>query len=158
MHDLSKRLMTEDMMQAAIAEYNLRLRSKTIDVLLQVAELNEKIKVFESVVWFPRLQAMVNGTSARGMRGKCRGIDVLTWCCAGRCLVQFDRQGHRLTLITADDEKPWSRDMAHVAPGMGPMGIQSIDADHLEALKMLYEATRWGGEITLEDDENVSIG
>ncbi len=163
-----KRLTSKSMMDATLHEHKLRLASETVDVLLQVAELGEKVKVFEAVIWFPRLQSMVNGNHARGMSGSISGIDVMTksvtttkimtWCCAGRCLIQLERDGHRITLITADDEKPWNRDMAHVAPGMGPMGIQSIDADFIEALKILYEATRYGGEIVLTDDDKVTIG
>ncbi len=153
-----ERLTNKVMMDASLLEYKLCKASKTVDVLLQLRDLHEKIKVFEAVVWFPRLQAMVNGTSVRGMSGSVRNVKVMTWCCAGRCLIQLERCGHRLTLITADDEAPWRRDMAHVAPGMGPMGIQGIDAEWLEAMTMLYEVTRWGGEITLTDDDNVNIG
>ncbi len=153
-----ERLTTKVMMDALLLEYKLCKASRTVDVLLKLRDLHEKIKVFEAIVWFQRLQAIVNGTSARGMSGGCRNVRVMTWCCAGRCLIQLERGGHRITLITADDEVPWRRDMAHVAPGMGPMGIQGIDAEWLEAMTMLYEVTRWGEEITLADDDNVSIG
>lgn len=103
-------------------------------------------------------QGMVNGTDARGMSGTCRGIKVTTWCCAGRCLIQLERDGHQITLITADDEAPWQREMAHVAPHMGPMGVQSIDADYLEAMKLLCEITRYGNEMVLQANDDVSIG
>jgi hypothetical protein len=104
------------------------------------------------------------------MRGQCRDVEILTWCCAGRCLIQL-QWGPRilskrekadppavLTLITADDEQPWRRDMAHVAPGMGPMGIQHIDADAVEAMVLLYTVTRWASEIVLVPDDSVTIG
>jgi hypothetical protein len=150
-----KRLTTKQMTDATLIMARL---PDTLAVAEQVNDLYAKVKVFEAVVWFPRLQAQVNGTDSRGMRGKCRDIDVLTWCCAGRCMIQLERAGHRVTIITADDEKPWTREMAHVAPNMGPMGIQGIDAEYVEALKLLYEATRYGNDIVLKPDENVSIG
>jgi hypothetical protein len=126
--------------------------------LQQSAQLHERIKVFEAVIWFPHLRAQVNGSDSRGMSGTCRGFKVMTWCCAGRCLIQIERTGARVTLITADDEKPWRRDTAHMVPPMGPMGLQSIDAEFLDALAMLYEVTRYGGEIVLTPDPDVTIG
>lgn len=152
------RLTTQAMMDGALQEHRLRDLIPRVDVLLELRDLHEKVKVFEATVWFPRLQAVINKTHHRGMSGNCRGITLMTWCCAGRCLIQLERGNHRLTLITADDEQPWQRDTAHVAPGMGPMGIQSIEADALEALKMLYEVTRYASEITLTDVVIVSIG
>lgn len=129
----------------------------------QSAALHEKVKVFEATIWFPRLQAIVNSTNSRGMSGSVvppgsRAIKVMTWCCAGRCLIQLERGDTSITLITADDEAPWQRDNVHVAPGMGPMGIQSIDAEHLDALVLLYECTRYGSLIELYPDDNVTIG
>jgi hypothetical protein len=152
---MNDRLTTNDLMSVALVEHRLR---DLVQSVLSVAELHDKVKVFEAVVWFPRLQAVVNGTRHRGMQGTCRDIKVMTWCCAGRCLIQLERNSHRITLITADDEKPWNRDNCHVAPGMGPMGIQSIDAEWLEAMRMLYEATRYGDQIVLKPDDEVSIG
>ncbi len=152
---MTKRLTTKLMMDATLAWCRIE---ETLGVHEQVAELHVKVKLFEALVWFPRLRAMVNGTKCRGMSGAFRGINVRTWCCAGRCLIQFDRANASITLITADDEKPWFREMATVAPDMGPMGIQGIDAEHIHALVMLYEAVRYGGEIVLNDDEDVTIG
>lgn len=124
---------------------------------LCISDLTERVKVFEAVVWFPRLQSQVNGTDVRGMSGTVRGIKVMTWCCAGRCLIQLQRDGHTLTLVTADDEAPWRREMAHVAPHMGPMGVQHVDAEPVEALRLLYEATRYADELTLAPDDAVTV-
>ena len=150
-----KRLSTKELTNAILTADKL---GRIVEVIQQSAELTTKIKVFEAVVWFPKLQAIVDSTNIRGMSGTCRNIKIMTWCCAGRCLIQLEREGHSITLITADDEKPWNREMAHVAPNMGPMGLQNIDADFLEALKMLYEVTRYMDEITLEPSESVTIG
>jgi hypothetical protein len=150
-----KRLSTRAMINANLA--SCRNPDSVASEHEQYRDLHEKVKVFEAVVWFPRLQTQVNGTDSRGMGGEVRGIKIMTWCCAGRCLIQLEREGHTLTLITADDEKPWMRKTAHVAPNMGPMGIQHVDADYVEALKLLYEATRYGVEITLVPDNKVTI-
>lgn len=155
---MKTRLTMRFFVDAELASAQLEDHSDLLVRLRENRELREKIKVFEAVVWFPMLQKQVNGTNARGMEGTCRGIKVMTWCCAGRCLLQLERNGHQITLITADDEAPWNRDNAHVAPGMGPMGLQGIDAEFLEALVMLYEVTRYGAEITLVPNDNVTIG
>lgn len=117
-----------------------------------------KVKLFEALVWFPVLQGIVSKSDSRGMRGSCRGVEIMTWRCAGRCLIQLECGEHRVTLITADDEKPWQRDYACVAPNMGPMGIQSIDADAIEAETMLYKVIRWVGDLALLPSESVTIG
>lgn len=134
------------------------MASESIEQMGMFAEIRAWSKVFEAVVWFPRLQALVNSTDSRGLLGTCRDISVMTWCCAGRCLIQLERDGARLTLITADDEKPWSRTDSHVAPFMGPMGIQGIDAEYTDALKLIHEVVRYGDQITLAPNDNVGIG
>jgi hypothetical protein len=146
------------MMDVMLAFTRLTYTDEMLNAVEQHHEISSRVKLFEAVVWFPRLQGMVNGTDSRGMSGTVRDIKVMTWCCAGRCLIQLERGGNSLTLITADDEKPWQRDNAHVAPFMGPMGIQVIDADYVEAMKLLYESARYGGELALKPDENVTIG
>lgn len=149
------RLETDRLMQAQLAMSRL---TRQVELAEAGNEISSRVKLFEAVTWFPYLQQQVNASKCRGMRGKCRDVTVLTWCCAGRCLIQLEKGRDRLTLVTADDEKPWQRDMAHVAPFMGPMGWQGVDADHVEALKMIYTCTRYGDEIKLADDEKVSIG
>jgi hypothetical protein len=146
------RMTTQKMMDISLAE------CRANDGRGEYHHIREQVKVFEAAVWFPKLQAAVNATDSRGLGGVVRGVKVMTWCCAGRCLIQFERDSHRITLITADDEKPWQRDMAHVAPLMGPMGIQSIDAEAVEAMRMIYEATRWADELELRPDDNITIG
>jgi hypothetical protein len=150
-----KRLTTDKMNECAMTVCRL---ADTIQLYEQTRELRERVKVFEAAVWFPRLQAVVNGTDARGMSGACRDVKVMTWCCAGRCLIQLTRGDATLTLITADDEKPWSRDNAHVACHMGPMGVQHVDAEYVDALKLIHTATRYGAEMTLTRDDAVTIG
>jgi hypothetical protein len=153
-----KRLDTARLTEASLFVSRLRRRNDLFEDNENIAEIFSKVKVFEAVVWFPRLQAQVNGTRARGMSTTFRGIKLMTWCCAGRCLIQMERDGHRLTLITGDDEPPWRRDMARVAPDMGPMGVQDIDADPVEAMKMLYECTRYSAELNLTPDDKVTLG
>lgn len=148
------KLTTERMIQTSLQAARL---AETVEVSQQIASITEKVKVFEAVVWFPKLQKIVNDTTERGMSGTCRGIKVLTWCCAGRCLIQLERGDARLTLITADDESSWSRENASVAPNMGPMGIQGIDAEPIDALTMLYEVTRYADTLGLKPDRDVSI-
>jgi hypothetical protein len=140
-----KRLTTDEMNECAMTVCRL---ADTIQLYEQTQELRERVKVFEAAVWFPRLQAVVNGTDARGMSGACRDVKVMTWCCAGRCLIQ----------LTRGDEKPWSRDNAHVACHMGPMGVQHVDAEYVDALKLIHTATRYGAEMTLTRDDAVTIG
>ncbi len=154
---MTTRLTTDLLSESSSKLYRFQDKLEWLKVIDQNFQLHEKIKVFEAVVWFPYLQELVNSTNSRGMSGYCRDIKIMTWCCAGRCLIQLERNGHRITLITADDEEPWNRELAHVAPGMGPMGLQSIDAEFLEALIMLYETTRYGKDITLAFDDNVGI-
>lgn len=155
---MSERLTTQMLMDASLQT----IRREQYDVISRHAmfnaEINERAKLFEALVWFPRLQAIVNGTDSRGMKGTCRTIVVMTWCCAGRCLIQLERNGHRITLITADTEKPWARADYHQWPNMGPMGWQSVDGGFSEIMMILYEATRYGDEIKLEPSDSVSIG
>lgn len=120
-------------------------------------DLHARAKMFEALVWYPTLQKMVNDCSSRGMSGELRGMKVMTWCCAGRCLIQFEEGDATLTLITADDEAPWGREDAHVAPFMGPMGVQHVDGEYYALLKMLYKAMRYGNELDLKPNNDVSI-
>lgn len=155
---MNDRLTTAEFTDREIRVHRLCGSSRMWRMHCYQVELHEKIKVFEAVVWFPRLQAQIEATNSRGMTADLRGIKLMTWCCAGRCLIQMERDGHRVTLITADDEKPWVREMAHRWPSMGPMGLQSIDADYEAAMVMLYEVTRYGGEIVLSPSDEVTIG
>jgi hypothetical protein len=155
---MSERLTMRDLTDAQMTLARLVGLPGVLERWEQAAELNQKVKVFEAAVWFPHLQKQVNGTDQRGMSGKCRDVKVMTWCCAGRCLIQLERPGTSITLITADDEGPWRREMAHVAPSMGPMGIQNVDAEYLDVLRLLYEVTRYGSGITLSPDPDVTIG
>lgn len=120
-------------------------------------DLHARTKMFEALVWFPHLQKIVNGCQSRGMKGELRGMKVLTWCGAGRCLIQFEEGDATLTLITADDEEPWQLESCHVAPFMGPMGIQHVDGEFCDLLKMLYKAIRYGCDISLKADDSVGI-
>jgi len=148
-----KRLSTRDLIEAGLQ----LIRQKGLEMVEVNHELQSRVKLFEAVVWFPHLQAVVNACDSRGMSGELRGMKVLTWCCAGRCLIQFEEGGATLTLITADDEGPWKRETAHVAPFMGPMGIQHVDGEYVDILKMIYKATRYGGEISLSPNSSVGI-
>lgn len=120
-------------------------------------DLSVRAKMFEALVWYPTLQKMVNSCFSRGMSGELRGMKVMTWCCAGRCLIQFEEGDATLVLITADDEAPWRRENCHVAPFMGPMGVQHVDGEYHDLLKMLYKAMRYGNELDLKPDNDVSI-
>lgn len=155
---MADRLTTQQMIDDSLFKSKVEEQSPVVKRLHEVKELYCKVKVFEAVVWFPMLQNLVNSSSSRGMKGTCHDIKIMTWCCAGRCLIQLERNGNSITLITADDEKPWYRDMASIAPNMGPMGIQSLDTEHWEAMKMLYEVTRYWGDIVLVDDGEVIFG
>ncbi len=155
---MNERLTIQNILDATLKFSDFTYKLDWLRIVKENFELREKIKVFEAIVWFPYLQEQINSTNSRGMSGSCRNIKIMTWCCTGRCLIQLERNSHRVTLITADDEEPWNRDNAHVAPNIGPMGLQSIDAEYLEALIMLYEVTRYWKEIKLSPDDKVTIG
>lgn len=147
------KLTTEIIIKQAIDECRDPMRELT-------AQLHRKTKLFEACVWYPHLKSQVNRSSKQGMSGTLPcGIRVRTYCLAGRCLITMTRDKHQLTLITADDEEPWQRDMASTSPDMGPMGIQSVQTpDGWGLLTMLYEAIRYGAGIDLQDDSHVCVG
>lgn len=155
---MNERLTTQLLMGVTLKASRLEEADPLFRFSMYASQIDSRMKLFEAMVWFPRLQAIVNGTDSRGMSGTCRTIAVSTWCCAGRCLVQLERGGHRITLITADDEKPWTRAEWHQWPNMGPMGWQSIDGEFAEIMKILYEATRYGDEIAIVPNDSITIG
>ena len=152
-----KRLTTKILMDTTLKASRREQTDELFELRQAFAEIETKVKVFEAVVWFPRLQNKISKSKSRGMSAIFRGIKLMTWCCAGRCLLSFSKGTHEITLITGDDEERWYRDVSHVAPNMGPMGIQTIDADWLEAMQILYLATRYKDEINLVDSTSITI-
>jgi hypothetical protein len=146
------KLTTEIITEQALKECRDPMRELT-------AQLHLKTKLFEACVWYPHLKVQINRSRKKGMSGTLPcGILVRTYCLAGRCIITMARGEHELTLITADDEDPWRRDMASTCPDMGPMGIQSVQTpDGWGLLTMLYEAIRYGAGLELQDDPAVSV-
>lgn len=99
---------------------------------------------FEQTVWFGGLQKAVLATNDRSLGAKFTAkdgttIEMLTYCLAGRCVIQLDAPDARLTLITAEDETE------------PRMGVQGIDATVDQAQGLLIAATEaWSeGRVTL---------
>jgi hypothetical protein len=126
---------------------------------LDIAEQSEGIHAlaksptgFEQTVWFGGLQKAVLDTNDRSLGAKFTAkdgttIEMLTYCCAGRCVIQLDAPDARLTLITAEDETE------------PRMGVQGIDATVDQAQGLLIAATEaWReGRVTLST-ANASMG
>lgn len=127
---------------------------------LDVAEASERVHAavkerngFERAVWFGGMQKMVRASKKSGMSAPpvettFVTLALVTFCSAGRCMIQLDSPTSRVTLITAEDE-----DEAR-------MGVQGIDATEAEALSMLDAAVHFWreGAILLADDTKIGLG
>lgn len=108
---------------------------------------------FECHVWFNGLQRAVRDSGCTDMSsGKVLtpigDLTLVTFCSAGRCVLQIDSDVARLTLITAEDE-----DEAR-------MGVRGIDATEEQALELLATiVAAWKhGKIVMQDDTKNGIG
>lgn len=107
---------------------------------------------FEPRVWFGGLQAAVRATNVRALNGTFvaatgEAIEVTTYCCAGRCVIQIETPTDRVTVVTAEDESE------------PRMGVQGIDATEETALRLLAATTSaWAaGSVTMAETTNVGM-
>lgn len=126
-----------------------------LDVNAAYERVRARVKAsdgFERAVWFGGLQTAVRATDLRALSADIATpsgtLTLMTYCCAGRCLVQMERGDDRVTLIAAEDESE------------PRMGIQGIDATEASALALLTEAQRaWcEGAVTMASAPNAGLG
>lgn len=130
-----------------------------------IDEASDLTREFEREVWFQNcqsgeagLQQIVNGCRT-GQKAEGNGYTLLIMCCAGRCLLTFsNEEGEQITLITADDEKPFERRRSG-SEKWGPMGIQSMFGEHENLLQMIraFMDDWYNYRIAILPYENVSM-
>lgn len=121
-----------------------------IEIQQSVDKIHDKIKEFESAVWFSGLQAIIKKSTTSGVSAsapKLNGFSVLTFCSAGRTMFTIEDKDASVTTITEEDSS---------SPRMG---LQGIDATEEQALKLLNSAIRlWkDGKLKFKSDKKVSI-
>lgn len=103
--------------------------------------IHARVKDFERDVWFNGgLQQTVVDESHRGLSGAGDWYEVRVWSAAGRTLITLEETATQefVTLITADDEKPYARrEHGH---DMGPMGIHGHCCTEDTAMRLLDAA------------------
>lgn len=108
--------------------------------------IQEKVKRFQADVWFCGMQKTVNDSTFSGMSFKCNNLTVLSFCCAGRCMITIEDKESSVTLIT---DPTTSR---------GCMGLQGINATREQALNLLQAAiVAHKRGCKLEDDRKVGL-
>lgn len=120
-----------------------------VEVQKQADSIQEQVKRFEDRVWLNGLGKQFMDMPTAGARAELGHDDkLLIFTTAGRVLLTFSRRQHNITLIT-DDEVSEPR-----------MGIQSIHAEVLTAVSILYCAITIFREegLHLVEDKNVGIG
>lgn len=171
MSDTPRLLTTQLMLEGTLAhtyytEPECQDRRKKPEMSKQdAAEINtsvEKIhalaKVFEGAVWYlGGLQEKVNACDTSGMSGQADGWSVLLYAIAGRCMITLrdDETKQSLTLITADDEEPFTR-LKWGSKSMGPMGIQGLDCTEETAVRLLAQTIRSFPEIQASKEVSIA--
>ena len=115
--------------------------------------VHASVKQFERKVWFRGLQRKIAACQTRGMEGEGNGFTARAYTIAGRCLITLEDQASKqqVTLITADDEKPYERLKMPGLPSryarhrsrstpMGAMGVQSYECTFETAMTLLGKA------------------
>jgi hypothetical protein len=175
LYQLDKRLASPLTMQASLDgvywwDYTSEQRARRgeLSVILNEEECKELVestdrihvlvKVFEGYPWYlGGIQEKVEKCDHRGLSGKGIGWSILIYCLAGRCLITLkdEKTQETLTLITADDEKPFSRQKWMIPghlKGMGPMGIQGYDCTEETAKRLLTLAITSFPELETDDE------
>lgn len=121
-----------------------------LDIQIASLEIQEKIKEFESKVWFGGLQEIVSGTSARGVCAKTKNDNnfcVLTYTIAGRTMFTIEDDHASISTVASDTGKESS------------MGLQGIRALFGEAIYLLDQAIeKWENKtLVFKDDAKVGI-
>lgn len=102
-----------------------------------------KVKEFERDVWFNGgLQQRVQKETVRGLKASGEDFEALLYSTAGRVLIALtDTESKQfITVITAEDEKPYERKELSGSEDMGPMGIQELNCTEGTALRLLETA------------------
>lgn len=132
--------------------------SQAHELMAGFSAINEAVDLFEREAWYAGLQAAIQAVPQRGMSGEANGLKLLTWVCAGRCMLTIEGGGESVTLITADNEAPYQRPRNPGDPKMGPMGMQSVDATAAGAVRLITRARDEWRELGLQANENVTWG
>lgn len=121
-----------------------------IEIQQAADKIHDKIKEFESTVWFGGLKTIINKATTSGVSAsapKLNDFKVLTFCSAGRTMFTLQDRDASVTAICAEDSET------------STMGMQGIDATEEQALKLFNSAIRLWKEGTLKfkTDKNISI-
>lgn len=120
---------------------------------IQIAsnQIQQRVKQFESKVWFKGLQEQILATKCRGVSAKLgkkhNNFCVLTWTCAGRTMITIEDDNASVTCV-ADETSKDSR-----------TGFHGVRANIGEALFLFDEAIRLyeNGTLKFKDDDKVSM-
>ena len=83
----------------------------------------------------------------RGNKGKFGGTTLMTWCCAGRCMIQFERPSGHLTYV-ADDSDMWGY----------RAGPNTPSADYRQCVTMIDDVVEHWDLKKLRPDTKVGMG
>jgi len=120
-------------------------------VHLATIKIQQKVKEFESKVWFKGLQNQIHETKCRGVSAKLgkkhKNFCVLTWTGMGRTMITIEDDDASVTCVADEDSKD-SRTGFHGIRATGEQAIALYD----KAIA-LYE----DGTLKFKDDEKVSM-
>lgn len=125
----------------------LRVR---IEAQQSVDRIHDKIKEFESTVWFGGLQDIIRKSKVSGVSARSPNFNdfkVLTYCSCARTMFTFSDKDSDVTAITEEDSDEHR------------MGMQGIDATESEAIRLINLAiSLWkDGALKFKADKKVSI-
>lgn len=123
------------------------------DIQIQVNASYEKfkgwIKNFETEVWIGGMRKTMMASNKSGMSCEAEGIKLLTFCTAGRCMIDIHIGDEHISFVTVDNDA-----QNHC---MGLQGIYGKEESITSALNKVMILWR-EGKLNLKDDVEVSIG
>ena len=132
---------------------------QAIPYLYAYAAVDTAVNAFETLVWYPYLQKLIQDCPNRGMSVQIGPTKMLTYSMAGRCMLTLSNEkGSWISLVTADDEKPYNRVEVIKREKMGPMGYNGPCATANEIMKMISDVIGARENLELKPDDGVGIG
>jgi hypothetical protein len=142
----------ETKLMALILDQNLSDEMKAkVKVQISTARICNKVKEFESKVWFKGLQDQILATKCRGVSAKLgkehKNFYVLTWTSAGRTMITIGDDDADVTCVAIEDSEESSA------------GFHGIHATEEQALALYDKAIALyqDGTLKFKDDKKVSM-
>ena len=144
-----KRLNTKFMLDIVLANASSDLFRRGTELKSlhpEIDKVSEKVKLFESKIWFPLLQKYIQEAKYKGHSGCTEKTKILVWACLDRVMITLRDKNDEdvdVTFMVAEDaDRP-------------NMGLHAISATAEEATSLLDDAIEnW---TSLEVNKNVSM-